>query len=119
MRLAEPSADATVDQPTVAECLMVAANRLPRPTTRERIDPPESLPASAAGYSASVALAPDPFDAEIEALMADPAFRREFDEFDDRDASGDVQWHDESEAREVLRRHGIPLLDDAPQHDPG
>lgn len=66
-----------------------------------------------------MALAPDPFDAEIEALMADPAFRRELDEFDDRDARGEVQWHDDSKAREVLRRHGIPLLGDAPQPDPG
>jgi len=58
-----------------------------------------------------MALAPDPFDAEVERVLADPDFKAEMAARRAREERGEAVIYDDAEVRKRLRDRGVPLLD--------
>lgn len=58
-----------------------------------------------------MALAPDPFDEEIERLLADPDVLARLDELEERRRRGELVLHDDAEVRRRLRARGVRLPD--------
>ena len=56
-----------------------------------------------------MALAPDPFDEEIERLLADPEVLARLDELDERRPRGELVLHDAAEVRRRLEAKGVRL----------
>jgi hypothetical protein len=56
-------------------------------------------------------LAPDPFDSEVERLLADPDFKAELDKRPARVERGDAVVHEDAGVRRRLRDLGVSLLD--------
>lgn len=67
------------------------------------------------GYSRGVALAPDPFDEDVERLLLDPEFAAELKERRGRAERGEIVVVDDDEVRRRLRAKGVPLLDHNPE----
>ena len=62
-------------------------------------------------HTGVVALAPDPFDEDLERLLADPEVIARLDDLEDRRRRGELVLHDDVEVRRRLRERGVPLLD--------
>lgn len=62
-------------------------------------------------HTAAMALAPDPFDQEIERLLADPDVLARLDELEERRRRGELVLHDDAEVRRRLRAKGVRLPD--------
>ena len=58
-----------------------------------------------------MALAPDPFDAEIERVLAHPDFKAEMAALRAREERGEAVTYDDAEVRRRLRDRSVPLLD--------
>lgn len=58
-----------------------------------------------------MALEPDPFDAVVERVLADPDVRAELAARRAREARGEAVIYSDAEVRERLRKLGVPLLD--------
>jgi hypothetical protein len=54
------------------------------------------------GFMATDSPAPDPFDAEIEALLGDPDFVARLDDVHDRLKRGELELHHDDEARKIV-----------------
>lgn len=58
-----------------------------------------------------MALAPDPFDEDLERLLADPEVLARFDELEERRQRGELVLHEDAEVRRRLEARGIRLPD--------
>lgn len=55
---------------------------------------------------------PDPFDKEVERLLADPAIRADLDAQHAAFERGELTTYSHAEVRERLRKLGVPILDE-------
>ncbi len=79
---------------------------LPGQTSPGHASPPEAL---GIRHTEAKALAPDPFDEEIERLLADPDVLRRLDELEERRQRGELVLHDDAEVRRRLEATGVRL----------
>jgi hypothetical protein len=62
-------------------------------------------------HTGAMALSPDPFDEDLERLLADPEVRARLDELEERRRRGELVLHEDAEVRRRLEARGIRLPD--------
>jgi hypothetical protein len=69
-------------------------------------------------HTDAMALAPDPFDEEIERLLADPDVLARLGELEERRRRGELVLHDDAEVRRRLETKGVRLLEPTKGFEP-